>query len=166
MTSADLDRLSLLAAPGGWFQLASVLPVGVLVSHGADAGRLGIALLLPAELAGLRCTPAFPGRPRVVRGFGAGGTQLASPPGWSGPIAWTGLGRPGSRELGLTVRARGCRSGAARSGLRPAAAAERGNRGGLAWLADPVTERVSAGSLADLAEQRGRAHEQPIRVAD
>lgn len=131
VTNADLDRLTLLAAPGGWFQLASVLPFGGLVSHAADAGRLGVALLLPAELpdsgqAGLSGTAA------VVRGFGAGGAQLASRLA-ERTLRWTGLGRPGSRELWLTVRPAGASPGPPGRGCvllrRPSVAIEAGWRG-------------------------------------
>ncbi len=50
LTSPDLARLTVLAAPGGWHPLAPLLPVGGLVGHGTDPGRIGIAVLLPSDL--------------------------------------------------------------------------------------------------------------------
>jgi protein-L-isoaspartate(D-aspartate) O-methyltransferase len=102
VTSPDLARLTVLAAPGDWLRLAPILPVGGLVSHAMDPGRIGIAVLLPGETP--RIGPAGPVSPGIVfSGFGPGGGALAS------SLAdqaeeWAGLGRPGARELELTIR--------------------------------------------------------------
>ena len=48
VTAAGLDRVTVLASPGGWLPLGSLLPFGGLVSNATDASRLGVALLLPA----------------------------------------------------------------------------------------------------------------------
>ncbi len=126
VTSADLARLTILAAPGGWLGLAPVLPVGGLIGHAADPERVGVAMLFPAELAsggpvgpcGLASArglagacglargpaPAGPTAPAAVfSGFGPSGAALAA------RLAeqagrWVSLGRPGARELQLTVR--------------------------------------------------------------
>jgi protein-L-isoaspartate(D-aspartate) O-methyltransferase len=104
ITSAELDRLTLLAAPGGWLPLTSLLPFGGLVSNATEAGRMGIAVLLPAELAsgGTAGQPGRPGRAVTIRGFGPGGSALAA--GLAGKAqAWADLGRPGARDMQLTV---------------------------------------------------------------
>ena len=110
VTSADLTRLTILAAPGGWLRLGPVLPVGGLAGHADDPDQLGLALVLPAELgaggpadaavraslAGRRATLA------VVSGFGPGGAALADRLATQA-AQWGRLGRPGARDLQLTV---------------------------------------------------------------
>jgi protein-L-isoaspartate(D-aspartate) O-methyltransferase len=113
VTSADLARLTILAAPGGWLRLAPMLPVGGLIDHAADGDQVGLAVLLPAELASGPPGPcglagarglAWRGPPAAVfSGFGPGGAAIA------GRLAemcgrWVDLGRPGAREMRLTVR--------------------------------------------------------------
>ena len=105
LASTDLDRIALLAAPGGWLSLAALLPFGGLVSHGADADRIGVAVLLPADLAAGR--PAgYAGAAVTVRTFGPGGAELAA------SLAervrdWAGLGGPGVPEFRLAAWPRG-----------------------------------------------------------
>jgi protein-L-isoaspartate(D-aspartate) O-methyltransferase len=99
--STDLVRLIILAAPGGWLRLAPLLPVGGLVTHATDPDQLGVGLLLPAELAsGGAPRPGLPGA--VFSGFGPGGpavaARLAEQTG-----QWAALGRPGARDMRLTV---------------------------------------------------------------
>jgi len=101
VTSGELDRITILAAPGGWLPLTSLLPFGALISHATEASRMGIAAVLPAELATERAS----GRPApavIVRGFGPGGALLAA------HLAerveeWARLGRPGARDMRLAV---------------------------------------------------------------
>jgi protein-L-isoaspartate(D-aspartate) O-methyltransferase len=149
VTSADLARLIILAAPGGWLRLAPLLPVGGLIGHAADPEQLGVAMLLPGELASGsapwpgppvlgRAAPgapvlgrAAPGPPAAVfSGFGPGGAAIAA------RLAeqtqqWPALGRPGARELQLTVWPVG-------SALAP----ERGTSGGLMLRRPSVTIEV------------------------
>ncbi len=112
VTAARLDRLTVLAAPGGWLPLGSLLPFGGLVSNATDASRLGVALLLPAdpgpepEAAQAATAQAESGRTAsgaLVRGFGPGGTELAA---YLADLAtrWIELGRPGAQELQVVVR--------------------------------------------------------------
>jgi protein-L-isoaspartate(D-aspartate) O-methyltransferase len=106
ITSADLARLILLAAPGGWLPLATLLPVGGLISHATEMDRLGVAVLLPGELATGR--PPAPGLPvpgahaAVISGFGPGGAAVAA---WLAErtVQWPRLGSPGARNIQLTV---------------------------------------------------------------
>ena len=102
VTSRDLDRLTVLAAPGDWLPLAPMLPVGGLVGHATDPGRIGIAILVPTQ-----SDLARPVSPSVAFcSFGPGGAALA---GWLADqiVEWAGRGRPGANELELTVRAAG-----------------------------------------------------------
>jgi protein-L-isoaspartate(D-aspartate) O-methyltransferase len=117
VTAARLDRLTVLAAPGGWLPLGSLLPFGGLVSNATDAGRLGVALLLPADAgaepeavhAGSgQAATAQPesgrtGSGALVRGFGPAGAELAA---YLADLAtrWLELGRPGAQELQIAVR--------------------------------------------------------------
>src|SRR5215467_14300763 len=43
MAAGDLDRLTVLSAPGGWMRLAPQPPFGALVASGTEADELGIA---------------------------------------------------------------------------------------------------------------------------
>jgi protein-L-isoaspartate(D-aspartate) O-methyltransferase len=117
VTAARLDRLTVLAAPGGWLPLGSLLPFGGLVSNATDAGRLGVALLLPADAgaepeavhagSGQAATAqpesARTGSGALVRGFGPAGAELAA---YLADLAtrWVELGRPGAQELQIAVR--------------------------------------------------------------
>jgi protein-L-isoaspartate(D-aspartate) O-methyltransferase len=112
VTAARLDRLTVLAAPGGWLPIGSLLPFGGLVSNATDASRLGVALLLPAdpgpepEAVQAATVQAESGRAvsgALVRGFGPTGAELAA------HLAdlttrWVELGRPGAQELQIVVR--------------------------------------------------------------
>jgi protein-L-isoaspartate(D-aspartate) O-methyltransferase len=103
LTSPDLARLTVLAAPGGWLALAPLLPVGGLIGHATDPGRIGVAILLPTEAAPQG--PVGPSAPRRVAfsGLGPGGTTIAA---WLADktVEWAARGRPGASELELTVR--------------------------------------------------------------
>jgi protein-L-isoaspartate(D-aspartate) O-methyltransferase len=102
LTSRDLARLTVLAAPGGWLPLTPLLPVGGLIGAPTDPGQIGLALLLPVEIA--RDGPAGPSPLRVAfSGFGPGGAAVAS---WLADksVEWARRGRPGAHELELTVR--------------------------------------------------------------
>jgi len=105
LTAPGLDRVTLLAAPGSWFELASLLPLGGLVLDASEPG-LGVAVLLPAGIgqdrapAGSRTARSRPGV--LVRGYGTGGGELA---GYLAGRAglWAHLGRPGVADMWLTV---------------------------------------------------------------
>jgi protein-L-isoaspartate(D-aspartate) O-methyltransferase len=122
MSAGRLDRLTVLAAPGGTSSSAPPPPFGLLVSSGTDAQRLGLGMLLPvavgddAEREGESGLEPGPGhdpdaRPErefsrawtaTVRGLGPGGRELASRlAALSG--RWARLGRPGSREIEVLV---------------------------------------------------------------
>lgn len=45
IAAASLDRITVLSAPGGWFAMASLLPLGGLVSDAMTPGQLGVAVL-------------------------------------------------------------------------------------------------------------------------
>jgi len=97
VSSPELARLTVLAAPGEWLPFAPLLPFGGLVEHAADPELIGIAVLLSAE-------EVPPGA--VLSGLGPGGEHLAV------RLAerardWAGLGRPGAGRLQLTVRPAG-----------------------------------------------------------
>jgi protein-L-isoaspartate(D-aspartate) O-methyltransferase len=102
VASPDLARLTVLAAPGEWLVFAPLVPFGALVGHATDPARLGIAVLLSAEVAsGEQKDHAEPGA--VLCGLGPGGEDLAV------RLAerareWARLGRPGAGKLQLTVR--------------------------------------------------------------
>jgi protein-L-isoaspartate(D-aspartate) O-methyltransferase len=127
MSAGRLDRLTVLAAPGGPPSSAPAPPFGVLVSSGTDPQRLGLGMLLPVAVGdgeaeqdhetGLapRRGPG-PGRDAgagpehefsrawtaTMRGLGPGGRELAARlAALSG--RWARLGRPGSRELEVLV---------------------------------------------------------------
>ncbi len=112
VTNGDLARLTVLAAPGGWLRLAPVLPVGGLIAHAADRARMGLAMLLPGELAGGAQHPAQAVPPAVFSGFGPTGAAVAARLAEQTEV-WSGLGRPGAREMRLVVRPAG-------AGPRPA----------------------------------------------
>jgi len=100
IAAAGLDRITVLAAPGGWFPMASLLPLGGLVSDATTPGQLGVAVLAPATVA--RDQPARPGSDVLIRGFGPGGTELTGY--LSGLVRdWVEAGRPGTQNLELTV---------------------------------------------------------------
>jgi protein-L-isoaspartate(D-aspartate) O-methyltransferase len=102
VTAARLDRVTVLAAPGGWLPLGSLLPFGGLVSNATDASSLGVALLLPADPSPEpEAARAVSGA--LVRGFGPGGAELAA---YLADLAtrWVELGRPGTQELRIVVR--------------------------------------------------------------
>lgn len=91
LTATGLDRVTLLAAPGAWFPPADLLPLGALVSGATEPGRMGVAMLLPADETSM-----------VVAGYGPGGSGLAGT--LAGLAAeWPDLGRPGAAHLRLTV---------------------------------------------------------------
>jgi len=98
VTQPDLDRITVLAAPGGWLPLAQFLPFGGLVSNATRPDQLGVAVLLPGEAAGRA------GRPNglVVRGYGPGGADLAALLADQVP-AWADLGRPGAADLYISA---------------------------------------------------------------
>jgi len=134
VTSADLARLIILAAPGGWLGLAPLLPVGGLVAHAADPDQIGVALLLPAELAS--GGPARSGLlGAVFSGFGPGGpavaARLAEQAG-----QWAALGRPGAQDMQLTVWPAAAAPPAATSTFGPGAS------GGLVLHRPSVTIEV------------------------
>jgi protein-L-isoaspartate(D-aspartate) O-methyltransferase len=93
LTEPQLRRLTALNAavrvPG------ELLPMGGMASHLEDAGRVGIAALLPGA--------AGPGSPEVrVRGYGPGGEELAAYLGARARV-WARRGRPGAADVELTV---------------------------------------------------------------
>jgi protein-L-isoaspartate(D-aspartate) O-methyltransferase len=101
LTSPDLARLTILAAPGGWFPLEPILPVGGLIGHPTDPGRIGVAMLLPGGTP--RDGPAGPVSTGVgLSGFGPGGAAMAA---WLADqtAEWAGGGRPGAQELDLRI---------------------------------------------------------------
>lgn len=98
IVAGSLDRLTVLAAPGGWLKFTPPPPFGALVSRATKASELGLAILLPADPA-----PAGgPGGNAAVRGLGPGGPALAVR---LAALAgrWADAGRPGSRELEVLV---------------------------------------------------------------
>jgi protein-L-isoaspartate(D-aspartate) O-methyltransferase len=93
LTEPQLRRLTALNAavrvPG------ELLPMGGMASHLEDAGRVGIAALLPGA--------AGPGSPEVrVRGYGPGGEELAAYLSARARV-WARRGRPGAADVELTV---------------------------------------------------------------
>jgi protein-L-isoaspartate(D-aspartate) O-methyltransferase len=109
----ELDRVTVVAAPGGWLPLAQFLPFGGLVCHAMEADKVGIALLLPGLVTGI--APAQSGHDGeaagtglVLRGYGPGGAELAASLAGQVPD-WAARGRPGVRELRMHVLSRGPR---------------------------------------------------------
>jgi len=101
----DLVRLTVLAAPGGWLPMAPILPIGGLIAHATDPGRIGIAVPMPSESP--RLGPAAPeSRGIVFAGFGPDGAAVAAAL-VDQAEEWAGRGRPGAQELELTVRPAG-----------------------------------------------------------
>jgi protein-L-isoaspartate(D-aspartate) O-methyltransferase len=100
MTAAELDRLTVLSAPGGWPRLAPVPPFGALVASATVADDLGIAMLMPADPEREEPDAGWPAA--VVRGLGRGGADLAV---YLAALSarWDDLGRPGSHDLGMLV---------------------------------------------------------------
>jgi protein-L-isoaspartate(D-aspartate) O-methyltransferase len=135
MSAGRLDRLTVLAAPGGAPSSAPAPPFGVLVSNGTDPHRLGLGMLLPVPVGdgeagqdgdtGLAPSrEPGPGRDAgagpehefsrawtaTVRGLGPGGRELATRlAAQSG--RWARLGRPGSREMEVLVWPAGAEPG-------------------------------------------------------
>jgi protein-L-isoaspartate(D-aspartate) O-methyltransferase len=105
VTSPDVARLTILAAPGGWLPLAPMLPVGGLVGHATDPRRIGIAMVLPSDAAS-----SGPGGSVsagiVLSGFGPGGAAIAARLA-DQAVEWVDRGRPGAREMQLSVRPAG-----------------------------------------------------------
>jgi len=100
IAAAGLDRITVLAAPGGWFAMASLLPIGGLVNDATTPGQLGVAVLVPATVAGDEA--ARPGPGVLIRGFGPGGAELTGY--LSGLVRdWVDAGRPGTQNLDLAV---------------------------------------------------------------
>ena len=118
LTDAELDRMALLAAPGGWLSIAPLLPFGGLISDADDADRVGVAVVLPSDYAaGWPVGRGAGSRPAVsVLGFGPGGPALAA--GLAGRARqWLECGRPGAHDLRLAVQQRpGPESGPAGGG--------------------------------------------------
>ncbi|MGH3302090.1 MAG: methyltransferase domain-containing protein [Streptosporangiaceae bacterium] len=132
MTAGRLDRLTVLAAPGGTLSPAPPPPFGALVSSGTDRKRLGIGMLLPVGFDndgterepqpgfahGRESAPAAEFGPApepeaapelsggwtaaVIRGLGPGGHELAARLA-ALSARWARLGRPGSREIEVLV---------------------------------------------------------------
>jgi protein-L-isoaspartate(D-aspartate) O-methyltransferase len=128
LTAAELDRITVLAAPSGWLSLSSLLPFGGLVSNATDASRLGVALLLPAHFSPDPET-VRPESGALVRGFGPGGAELAAQ--LAGLAArWVEVGRPGTQEMRIVVRRPEGEPTAARRGMllmqRPSVSIEAG----------------------------------------
>jgi len=138
MTACGLDRLTVLAAPGGWLRLAPLPPFGALIDGATTADQLGAAILLPADLAP---EPASPLRAdgwsgALLRGFGPGGPALTARLADS-TARWADVGRPGSRAMQITVWPPG----------------EMSNRPPCDWL---VLERPSVTLAARWPELAGR----------
>jgi len=120
ITSADVARLTVLAAPGDWLPLAPGLPFGGLIAHATDPGRIGIVMLLPIATSPIG-TPrnGQGGRASLglgFSGFGPGGAAIAARLA-ERTMEWEERGRPGAHELELTVRAVRPRRGAPATGL-------------------------------------------------
>ena len=105
MSATTLDRVTVLAA-GSWVPLAPLLPAGLLVSHAAQAGRIGAAVLLPGRPGDQAFERARSAPGATIRSFGPGGPALA---GYLAGLArrWAELGRPEAQDLQLTVRPAG-----------------------------------------------------------
>jgi hypothetical protein len=123
----DLDRLTVLAVPGGWLPHGRLPPLGGLVAHAAAGAELGIGVLLPGDPA--TDAPAAADSV-VVRGYGPAGPELATRLARS-LTDWAGQGRPGTHDVSLAVWPRNAGSTPAeREGLitlyRPSAVIEVG----------------------------------------
>ena len=117
VTAAGLDRVTVLAAPGGWLPLGTLLPFGGLVSNATDTSRLGVALLLPADVSSEpeaghsgsgqsgsgQSGSGQSASGALIRGFGPGGAELVA---YLAELAasWIEFGRPGSQDLRIVVR--------------------------------------------------------------
>lgn len=137
----ELDRITVLAVPGGWLPQGPLPPLGGLVSHASARDKLGIAVLLPGESG--TDWPAAAADGVLVRGYGPGGPELASTLARS-LAEWSGQGRPGTHDLSLAVWPRGAAGGPAAaigpvgSGTAaPAAGRPQPERGGLITLDRP-----------------------------
>ncbi len=96
----QLDRITVLALPGGWLPRGPLPPLGGLVGHGSEPGKIGVAVLLPGETASNVPSPA--GNGVLVRGYGPGGAELASM--LAASLAdWADQGRPGTHNLSLAL---------------------------------------------------------------
>lgn len=100
LTAGQLDRLTVLSAPGGWLRLTPVPPFGALVTSPTEPGDLGVAMLMPADPD--RPEPSADWSGAVVRGLGPGGPDLAVQLA-ALSARWADLGRPGSHDLGMLV---------------------------------------------------------------
>lgn len=100
LTCGDLDRVTLLAAPGNWLPLTPMLPFGGLVSQPTDPGAIGVALLLPEGSPSDSQYLSDAGL--LVRGFGPGGAALADRLA-ARAGTWQAIGRPGTSDLQLSV---------------------------------------------------------------
>ncbi|MGO8956030.1 MAG: methyltransferase domain-containing protein [Streptosporangiaceae bacterium] len=96
----QLDRMTVLAVPGGWLPHGPLPPLGGLVANASVADKLGIAVLLPTETAS-DWNAATPDGV-LVRGYGPGGADLASMLARS-LADWADQGRPGAHDLSLAV---------------------------------------------------------------
>jgi len=132
----ELDRVMLLAVPGGWLPRGPLPPLGGLVSHGSAPDLLGIAVLLPGETASDSLAAAVDSV--LVRGYGPGGPELASM--LAASLAdWADQGRPGTHDLSLAVWPRGASARAAAAAGAPVteAGAMPPDRDGLITLGRP-----------------------------
>jgi protein-L-isoaspartate(D-aspartate) O-methyltransferase len=100
LAAGDLDRLTVLSAPGGWMRLAPAPPFGALLTSPSDSDRLGIGMLLPADAEGQPGHDVWSAG--VIRGLGPGGPDLAA---WLAGLSeqWAELDRPRSQELEMLV---------------------------------------------------------------
>ncbi len=94
------------------------------MSHAAEPDKLSVAVLLPGGTASSEPGPAGDGV--LVRGYGPGGPELAGTLAAS-LLEWAGQGRPGTRDVRLTVWQRDTAGTAA---ARLAAAADATAAGG------------------------------------
>ncbi len=96
----ELDRITVLAVPGGWVPQSPLPPLGGLVRYACAPGKLGIAVLLPGDTVSDHPAPAGDGV--LVRGYGPGRAELAGI--LAGSVTdWADQGRPGTHDLGLAV---------------------------------------------------------------
>ncbi len=136
----ELDRITVLAMPGGWVPQGPLPPLGGLVSHASARNTLGVAVLLAAESG--TDWPAAAADSILVRGYGPGGFELANTLARS-LAEWAGKGRPGTHDLSLAVWPRGAAGDGAIAGpvgpgtAAAAAGAPLPDRGGLITLERP-----------------------------